>query len=77
MAAPTYQTALGAGANPLSEREREVLAASANGATVRDIARQLNFSEGTVRNCVSTVIQKLAARNRVEAARRAERKGWL
>jgi two-component system response regulator DesR len=69
--------ALSEGESPLTEREREVLLASANGATIEDIARKLYLSEGTVRNYLSTAIKKLEARNRVEAARLAERKGWL
>lgn len=69
--------ALSEGNNPLTEREREVLASSANGATIEDVARKLYLSEGTVRNYLSTAIKKLEARNRVEAARLAERKGWL
>ena len=69
--------ALSEGESPLSEREREVLAASANGATIEDVARKLYLSEGTVRNYLSTAIKKLGARNRVEAARLAEQKGWL
>ena len=70
-------TALSAGDNPLTSREREVLAASADGATIEDVARKLHLSEGTVRNYLSTAIKKLAARNRVEASRLAESKGWL
>ncbi len=69
--------ALSEGDNPLTEREREVLAASEGGATIEDIAARLYLSEGTVRNYLSTAIKKLGARNRVEAARLAERKGWL
>jgi two-component system, NarL family, response regulator DesR len=69
--------ALSEGDNPLTDREREVLAAAANGATIEDVARKLYLSEGTVRNYLSTAIKKLGVRNRVEAARRAERKGWL
>jgi len=69
--------ALSEGDNPLTEREREVLAASEGGATIEDIAAMLYLSEGTVRNYLSTAIKKLAARNRVEAARLAEKKGWL
>jgi two-component system response regulator DesR len=69
--------ALSEGANPLTEREREVLSASANGATIEDVARKLYLSDGTVRNYLSTAIKKLGVRNRVEAARLAERKGWL
>lgn len=41
------------------------------------IAARLALSEGTVRNHLSVAIQKLAAHNRVEAARLAEQKGWL
>ena len=44
---------------------------------MEDVARELYLSEGTVRNYLSTAIKKLGARNRVEAARFAERKGWL
>ena len=69
--------ALSDGDNPLTGRERESLVASANGATIADVARNLYLSEGTVRNHLSTAIKKLGARNRVEAARLAERKGWL
>jgi two-component system, NarL family, response regulator DesR len=69
--------ALSEGDSPLTGREREVLSASANGATIEDIAARLYLSEGTVRNYLSTAIKKLGARNRVEAARLAERKGWL
>ena len=69
--------ALSEGESPLTEREREVLSASANGATIEDIAAKLYLSEGTVRNYLSTAIKKLGVRNRVEAARLAERKGWL
>jgi two-component system, NarL family, response regulator DesR len=69
--------ALREGESPLTEREREVLAASANGATIEDVAARLYLSEGTVRNYLSTAIKKLGVRNRVEAARLAERKGWL
>jgi two-component system response regulator DesR len=69
--------ALSEGENPLTEREREVLSASANGATIDDIATKLYLSEGTVRNYLSTAIKKLGVRNRVEAAHLAEQKGWL
>jgi two-component system, NarL family, response regulator DesR len=69
--------ALSEGESPLTEREREVLCASANGATIEEVARKLYLSEGTVRNYLSTSIKKLGVRNRVEAARLAERRGWL
>jgi two-component system response regulator DesR len=69
--------ALSEGESPLTEREREVLSVSANGATIEDVARKLYLSEGTVRNYLSSAIKKLGARNRMEAARLAERQGWL
>ena len=69
--------ALSEGDSPLTEREREVLAVSEGGATIEDIAARLYLSEGTVRNYLSTAIKKLGTRNRVEAARLAEKKGWL
>ena len=69
--------ALEEGDNPLTAREREVLVASAGGESVAGVARRFYLSEGTVRNHLSAAIKKLGARNRVEAARRAELKGWL
>jgi len=69
--------ALSSGTSPLSEREREVLVAGQNGASIADIARTLFLSEGTVRNYLSSAIQKLEVSNRTEAARVAEDQGWL
>jgi two-component system response regulator DesR len=69
--------ALSEGENPLTARERAVLTATASGASVSEIAVRLSLSEGTVRNYLSMAIQKLGARNRVDAAQIAERKGWL
>ncbi len=69
--------ALAEGNNPLTSREREVLAVALSGASLDDIATQLSLSEGTVRNHLSLAIQKLGTRNRMEAARLAEQKGWL
>lgn len=69
--------ALAEGNNPLTSREREVLSVALSGASLAAIAIQLTLSEGTVRNHLSTAIQKLGAHNRMEAARLAEAKGWL
>lgn len=69
--------ALAGGANPLTDREREVLRAAESGATNAELAAKLHLSQGTVRNYLSTAIQKLAARNRAEAVRVAREKGWL
>ncbi|MEV3854425.1 response regulator transcription factor [Streptomyces sp. NPDC050095] len=69
--------ALAEGANPLTDREREVLRAAADGRTNAELAAALNLSQGTVRNYLSVAIQKLAVRNRAEAVSRAREKGWL
>jgi two-component system response regulator DesR len=69
--------ALSSGISPLSEREREVLVAGQNGASIVEIAKTLFLSEGTVRNYLSSAIQKLEVSNRTEAARVAEDQGWL
>ncbi|MFI9380336.1 response regulator transcription factor [Kutzneria sp. NPDC052558] len=64
-------------ANPLTERERQLLAAVADGATNATIAATLHLAEGTVRNYLSTAMAKLAARTRTEAAHTARERGWL
>ncbi|MEU4997292.1 response regulator transcription factor [Streptomyces sp. NPDC021622] len=69
--------ALAGGANPLTDREREVLRAAADGSTNAELATTLHLSPGTVRNYLSTAIQKLTARNRADAVRVAREKGWL
>lgn len=69
--------ALSEGESPLTAREHEVLLAFTRHATVADVAGALFLSAGTVRNHISTVMQKLNARNRTEAIRVAEEKGWL
>ena len=69
--------ALAEGASPLTPRERDVLVASQDGATIAEIAAALYLSEGTVRNYLSACIQKTGARNRTEALRVAEERGWL
>ncbi|AWB46017.1 DNA-binding response regulator [Paenibacillus sp. CAA11] len=63
--------------NPLTEREREVLGLLATGLSVKEIAVQLFLSYGTVRNYVSELIQKLEAKNRIDAISIAEKMGWL
>ena len=68
---------LAGGPSPLTGRERDVLVASRDGATVADIASKLFLSEGTVRNYLSAAIAKTGVRNRVEAVRVADERGWL
>jgi two-component system, NarL family, response regulator DesR len=68
---------LAGGPSPLTGRERDVLVAARNGATIAEIARNLFLSEGTVRNYLSAAIAKTETRNRVEAVRVADERGWL
>jgi two-component system response regulator DesR len=69
--------ALSQGESPLTPREHEVLLASREHATVAELASALYLSPGTVRNHLSSAMQKLDARNRAEAVRVAEEQGWL
>jgi two-component system, NarL family, response regulator DesR len=64
-------------ADPLNDRERQVLRLAGEGQSASDIAAQLNLSHGTVRNYLSEAIGKLGAANRIEAYRLARQKGWL
>lgn len=64
-------------ADPLTDRERQVLRAAEEGLASADIAKRLNLSEGTVRNYLSESIAKLGVSNRIEAARLARQRGWL
>uniref|UniRef100_Q029L0 Two component transcriptional regulator, LuxR family n=1 Tax=Solibacter usitatus (strain Ellin6076) TaxID=234267 RepID=Q029L0_SOLUE len=64
-------------ADPLTDRERQVLRHAGEGRSGAEIAGLLNLSEGTVRNYLSEAISKLGAANRTEAARIAHQRGWL
>jgi len=64
-------------ADPLTDRERQVLRMAAEGMATLDIATRIGLSDGTVRNYLSEAISKMGAANRVEAARIAREKGWL
>lgn len=65
------------GANPLTEREQQVLRLSADGRPIARIAAEVFLSAGTVRNHLSSAIGKTSAANRAEAARLAHDKGWI
>ncbi|AXA96310.1 response regulator transcription factor [Microbacterium laevaniformans] len=65
------------GANPLSERERQILRLAADGRDAPAIAAEVYLSAGTVRNNLSAAIGKLGASNRAQAVRIAQDKGWL
>jgi two-component system, NarL family, response regulator DesR len=69
--------ALADGLNPLTPRERDVLLTAERGGTIAEIAAGLYLSEGTVRNYLSACIQKTGARNRAEALKIAQERGWL
>lgn len=64
-------------ADPLSDRERQVLRLAADGWSAQRIAAELHLSHGTVRNYLSEATGKLGADNRIEAARIARERGWL
>jgi two-component system response regulator DesR len=64
-------------ADPLTDRERQVLRLAAEGQSGAAIAESLHLSEGTVRNYLSGAVSKLGGRNKVDAARIARVKGWL
>ena len=53
----------------LSQQEKHVLILVSEGKTNREIAKSLFLGEGTVRNYVSSILSKLGASNRAEAAR--------
>jgi two-component system response regulator DesR len=69
--------ALRAASSPLSSREREILAACADGLSTAELATRLWLSEGTIRNRVSEILGKLGVRNRAEAVQLARENGWL
>ncbi|MEW1976227.1 response regulator transcription factor [Microbacterium profundi] len=65
------------GANPLSEREQQVLRLAADGRSAAAIASEIFLSAGTVRNNLSAAIGKVGAANRAQAVRIAQDKGWI
>lgn len=70
-------TTLRGPANPLTDREVDVLRCLASGADPKQIAAQLHLSYGTVRNYLAAAVAKLQARTRVDAVRIAQQAGWL
>ena len=74
---PELALAAWAEADPLTDRERQVLRYAGEGKSSKEIAELLDISDGTVRNYLSEIISKLGTSNRVEAARLAREKGWL
>lgn len=64
-------------AEPLTEREVDVLRLVAEGYSNQQIARALNLSEHTVRFHLRNILGKLHAQSRTEAATRALREGLI
>ncbi|WP_157001730.1 response regulator transcription factor [Agromyces laixinhei] len=63
--------------SPLTEREADALRETRNGYAVKDIARRLYLSSGTVRNYLSNAMRKTNTTTRHDAARVANDRGWL
>ncbi|WP_152396671.1 response regulator transcription factor [Paenibacillus guangzhouensis] len=63
--------------NPLTQREKEVLGLIADGKNTKEIANQLYITQGTVRNYISVILDKLQVTNRIEAITRFKEKGWF
>ncbi|MGW5879033.1 response regulator transcription factor [Nocardiopsis terrae] len=63
--------------SPFTERETQVLRLVAEGVDVPQVARQLCLTPGTVRNYLTTAVNKSRARNRIDAVRIAEEEGWI
>lgn len=66
-----------ADANPLTERENQVMELIAEGRSTKEIADELFITSGTVRNYISTILDKLEVGNRIEAISRFKEKGWF
>lgn len=64
-------------ANPLTPREMEIIQLLEAGRTTKAIAKELHLSNGTVRNYISIILDKLYVDNRIEAISKAREKGWL
>ncbi|WP_344424869.1 response regulator transcription factor [Amycolatopsis minnesotensis] len=75
--APELAVAAWDGADPLTDRERELLREVTTGASNADIAKRLHLAEGTVRNYLSAAMAKLGAQSKAHAATIARERGWL
>lgn len=63
--------------NPLTDRESQVMELIAEGRSTKEIAKELFITTGTVRNYISTILDKLEVGNRIEAISRFKEKGWF
>jgi two-component system response regulator DesR len=62
---------------PLTERELDTLRLTTDGFSVREISARLHLASGTVRNYLSSAMQKTGGSSRHTAARVARERGWL
>jgi two-component system response regulator DesR len=69
--------ALETGSSPLTPRETAVLRAAESGISTAEIATRLSLASTTVRNYLSSAIDKVGGRNRIDAIRIARDAGWL
>jgi two-component system response regulator DesR len=63
--------------SPLTPRETEVLSVAGEDKPIREVARTLFLSQGTVRNYLAAITQKLQAESRADAYRTAQHNGWI
>ncbi|HLS60334.1 MAG TPA: response regulator transcription factor [Virgibacillus sp.] len=63
--------------NPLTEREEQVIELIAEGKDTKQIASELFITNGTVRNYISVILDKLEVSNRIEAISRFKDEGWF
>ncbi|OIQ73363.1 spore germination protein GerE [mine drainage metagenome] len=64
-------------ANPLSDRERDVLRLVLEGRSTQEMAAALFLTPGTIKNYCSSAMQKTAACSRFQAGQMARDRGWL
>ncbi|MBM3934590.1 MAG: response regulator transcription factor [SAR202 cluster bacterium] len=62
---------------PITDREREVLALVADGLSNKEISEKLFISERKVKNHLTSTMAKLRASDRTRAVVKAIRMGWL
>jgi DNA-binding NarL/FixJ family response regulator len=62
---------------PLSERELAVLKLVSEGLSNREIGNKLGLSEGTIKNYITSVLQKIGVRDRTQAALRGRELGLI
>ncbi|RKD68137.1 MULTISPECIES: response regulator transcription factor [Sinobaca] len=63
--------------NPLTDREKQVIELIADGKNTKEIASELFITNGTVRNYISIIFDKLGVSNRIEAISHFKEKGWF